>query len=213
MRLGAITSTGIIQPLLLFISSAVGLLINYIVVPFFCVSVAFNVICSISENLKLSKFAKLFPSVALWLTGISLTIFLGVLSLETSLTTEVDSLSVKTTQAVVSNFVPVVGKFFSDSFETVIGATKIVGKVGGTLGILAIIIVSLVPIVKIASVFIVYSLLVALSEPVCQEESVQKYLAGFSNIYKTLLGILIGIIILFVISTGIILNLSSKIVT
>ncbi len=210
---GAITSTGIIQPLLLFISSAIGLLVNYIVVPFLCISVAFNVICSISENLKLSRIAKLFPSVALWATGISLTVFLGVLSLETSLSSGVDALSVKTTQAVVSNFVPVVGKFFSDSFETVVGATKIVGKVGGTIGIIAIIVVSLIPIVKIASVFVVYSLLLALSEPVCSDESIHKYLVGFTNVYKTLLGILIGVIILFVISTGIILNLASSVVT
>ena len=68
--------------------------------------------------------------------------FLTILSIETNLTTSVDSLAVKTTQSAVSNFVPVVGKFFSDSFESVVGASKIISNVGGTLGIIAIIVVA-----------------------------------------------------------------------
>ena len=113
---GAITSTGIIQPLLLFVASAIGFIITYIVIPFLSISVAFNVISSISENLRLNKLSKLFSSSSMWIVSVILTIFLGILSLETSLSSSVDSLAVKTTQTAVSNFVPVVGKFFSDSF-------------------------------------------------------------------------------------------------
>ena len=149
---GAITTTGIIQPMVLFIASGVGFIVNYLVVPFFSISVAINVICSISQNLNLNRMSKLFSSTAIWITGILLTFFLGILSLETTLTSSVDSLTVKTTQAAVSNFVPVVGKFFSDSFETVVGATKVISSIGGTIGIISVIIVSIVPIIKIASV-------------------------------------------------------------
>lgn len=54
--------------------------------------------------------------------------------------------------------------------------------------------------------------LAALVEPICQEENVVKYISTFSNVYKNILGILIGITILFVISTGIILNLVNSVV-
>ncbi len=209
---GSITSTGIIQPMLLFLASAIGFIVNYVIIPFFTISVALNVISSISENLKLGNMSKLFSSSAIWIVSILLTIFLGVLSLETSLTSSVDSLAVKTTQTAMSNFVPVVGKFFSDSFETVVGATKIVSKVGGTLGIISVITVSIVPVVKILSVMIIYMALSALIEPLCSEESIVKYISSFATVYKNLLGILIGIIMLFVISTGIILNLVSTVV-
>lgn len=109
---GKISTTGIIQPLLLFLASLVGFIVTYFVIPLLSISVAFDVICSISENIKLEKLSKLFSSVSLWTVGVVLTFFLGVLSLETSLSSSVDSLSIKTTQAAVSNFVPVVGKFF-----------------------------------------------------------------------------------------------------
>ena len=210
---GAITSTGVIQPLLLFLASAIGFLINYMVIPFFSISVALNVICSISQNLRLDKMSKMFPKVALWTVGISLTLFLGILGLESSLSSSVDSLTLKTAQTAMSTFVPVVGKFFSDSFETVIGATKLIGKTGGVIGIIVIILVSIVPILKIACISIVYNVLAALIEPIYTDDDVIKYISGFGEIYKTLLGILIGIVILFVISVGIILNLGGSIFT
>lgn len=206
---GKITTTGIIQPLLLFLASFVGGVITYFVIPLLSISVAFNVICSISENIKLEKMSKIFSSVSLWTVGVVLTVFLGVLSLETSLSTSVDSLGVKTTQAAVSNFVPVVGKFFSDSFEVVVGATKIIGKTGGVIGIIGITIVAIVPIFKLASIMGIYMLLAALVEPISNDELTSKYLSSIANTYKTMLGVLIGITILFVISTGIILNLVS----
>lgn len=212
MATGAITSTGIIQPLILFLASLIGFIVNYIVIPFITISVAINVICSISDNIKLSRAAKFFNSSAIWIIGVSLTIFLGILSLETSISSSVDSLAVKTTQAAVSNFVPVVGKFFSDSFETVVGATKIINNIGGAIGIIGIVLVSAMPLIKIGSTVIIYYLLNVLAEPLHPGDKVGEFILGMYNAYKSIFGILIGILIIFVISTGIILNLSNAVI-
>lgn len=210
---GAITTTGMIQPLLLFISSLIGFIVTYVVVPFISVSIALNIISTISDNLKFSEMSKLFNKCSLWLVGIVLTLFLGILGLETSLSSTVDSLTVNVTQAAVSNFIPVVGKFFSDSFETVIGATKIIGKTGGVVGIITIILISSIPLLKITAIMVVYMLIASVSQIICSNEKITKFINGYAEVYKTLLGVLIGIDILFIISTGIILNLCSKIVT
>lgn len=209
---GAISTTGLVQPLLLFLASSVGFIVSYFVIPLICISVAFNVICSISENIKLEKLGKLFSNVSIWTIGVVLTVFLGVLSLETTLSSSVDSLGVKTTQAAMSNFVPVVGKFFSDSFEVVVGATKIIGKTGGVIGIIGIIAVAFIPILKVTSVMFVYMLLASLAEPLLVDDLVIKYISSFADMYKTMLGILIGVTILFVISTGIIINLVNSVI-
>ena len=210
---GAITTTGIIQPLLLFISSLIGFIVTYVVVPFISVSIALNIISTISDNLRFSDMSKLFNKCSLWLVGIVLTLFLGILGLETSLSSTVDSLTVNVTQAAVSNFIPVVGKFFSDSFETVIGATKIIGKTGGIVGIITIILISSIPLLKITAIMVVYMLIASVSQIICSNEKITKFINGYAEVYRTLLGVLIGIDILFIISTGIILNLCSKIVT
>lgn len=209
---GSISTTGIIQPILLFIASSVGFIINYIVIPFLSISVALNVISSISDNLRFNKLSKLFTSSSLWIIGVVFTVFLGILSLETSLSSSVDALAIKTTQAAVSNFVPVVGKFFSDSFETVVGATKIISNAGGVLGIIAVIAVAIVPILKITCIVLIYLLLTAIIEPICDNSVLSKYIESFVSTYKTILGILIGVSILFIISTGIVLNLIGQVV-
>ena len=211
MATGKITSTGIIKPIILFLASAIGFLINYIVIPFICISVSLNIISNISENLNLGKMSKLFNSFSMWVVSVTLTIFLGILSLETTLTASVDSLAVKATQTAVSNFVPVVGKFFSDSFETVVGATHIIANVGGFIGIIVIFVIAIIPILKIFATMLIYMILSSLIEPICKNEQVTKFISGFVSTYKTLLGILIGVTILFIISTGIILNLASSV--
>ncbi len=209
---GAINTVGIIQPLLLFLASLIGFIINYVVVPLISLSVAFNVISRISDDIKLNKMSKILNSGGLWIIGVVFTVFLGILSLESSLSTSVDTLAVKTTQAAVSNFVPVVGKFFSDSFETVVGATKIISKVGGILGVIVVILVVITPVIKIAAIMFIYKILAVLIEPICHQKDVSEYVELFADTYKTLLGILIGVSILFIISIGIILNLAGSVI-
>ena len=209
---GAINTVGIIQPLLLFLASLIGFIINYVVVPLISLSVAFNVISRISDDIKLNKMSKILNSGGLWIIGVVFTVFLGILSLESSLSTSVDTLAVKATQAAVSNFVPVVGKFFSDSFETVVGATKIISKVGGILGVIVVILVVITPVIKIAAIMFIYKILAVLIEPICHQKDVSEYVELFADTYKTLLGILIGVSILFIISIGIILNLAGSVI-
>ena len=137
-----------------------------------------------------------------------LTIFLGVMSLETSISSSVDSLAIKATTSAVSNFVPVVGKFFSDSFETVVGASKIIGNIGGVLGIIAIFIIAVSPIIKIVCISAIYNVFSALLEPVCKDSKILEVLNNFASIYKVMIGIMIGVSIMFIISMGIIINIS-----
>ncbi len=209
---GGISTVGIIQPMLLFLSSFIGLLVKVVIIPLLTISVAFNVINSITDRMNFIRLSNLFSKTSVWIIGIMLTIFLSILSMETSITTSIDSLAVKTTQTAVSNFVPVVGSFFSDSFETVIGATKIVGKTAGYIGIILIILIALIPVIKIGAVMFVFMLISFLSELIGADEKIIKAMDMFAVVYKTMLGVLIGIIILFVISTGIVINISSHII-
>lgn len=209
---GAVTTTGIVQPLILFVTSFIGFVITNIVVPFLSISVAFNIIDSLNSKIGLSKLGKIFSSSSMWIIGVTFTLFLGILSLQTTVTSSVDSLAIKTTSAAVSNFVPVVGKFFADSFETVVGAAKVVNKVGGVVGIISVIAVMIIPIIKIVVIWIIYSILSAICQPICKDEKMIKVISNFAGIYKTLSGILIGVGLLFVISIGIILNVGSSII-
>ena len=152
-------------------------------------------------------------STSLWTVGVVLTIFLGILSLETSISSSVDSLAIKATTSAVSNFVPVVGKFFTDSFETVVGASKIIGNIGGVLGIIAIFVIAVMPIIKIVCISVVYNIFSALLEPICKDSKILNVLSNFASIYKVMIGIMTGVSIMFIISMGIIVNISTTTLT
>jgi hypothetical protein len=70
----------------------------------------------------------------------------------------------------------------------------------------------IIPVIKIISISIIYSLLICFLEPVCSDEKVLKTISSFSGTYKTMVGILIGVSMLFIISIAIILNIITSIV-
>ena len=208
---GEIATSGIISPLILFVTTLIGTIISYIVVPLFTLSYCFNVISSMSDRVKLEKFSKICKSSSLWIVGVIFAVFLGILEIEGSLSTSVDSVTIKATETAVSNIVPVMGKFVSDSIEVVMGSTEVIGKTIGILGILSIFLVCLIPIIKLIIYSIIYYLLSAFSEMLNIDQKITKLMENVSSLFKTLIGITVSISITFVISISIIINLIGKV--
>lgn len=204
---GEITTSGIISPIVLFLTTIVGVVITYVVTPLLTISLVFKILDSISVNVKLQKIGSFLGSTSMWIVAVIFALTLAVLELETSVSTSVDEVAVKTTQAAVSNLVPVVGKFVSDSLEIVMGASEIIGKAVGVIGIIVLIIVSVLPVIKLIIVNITYSLLEGFSEALGADKKIVGIVGAFKSQYKCITGILIGVILTFVIALGIIIKL------
>lgn len=107
---GSITSATMLEPMILFIITLVGNIITKIIIPFALISIALNVISNVSDKVQIGKLAKYINSTTIWILGIILTIFVGVSSLEGTITSGVDGLTAKTAKTAVSTVIPVVGK-------------------------------------------------------------------------------------------------------
>lgn len=208
---GKITSIGIIQPILLFISNFICVITKYIVIPFFTISIVINIVSRISENIKLDSFSSMFRKLSLYIFSTCIAVFVLVLSMETSVTKSIDNMYFKTTQNIISNTVPVVGKFLSDSLNTVLGATELIGKVGGIVSIISILLIVGIPVIKIVVIVFLYKILIAFSEPINTDDNIIKFIEGFEKVYKDMLGILIGVMVLVLMTTGILMSLISRI--
>ena len=208
---GKVVSANLIQPIILFIASLVGFLINYIVIPFVTISVVMKIVSSFSDKVRLNKLGEIFLKSGLWITSVVFTLFLSVISVKGSITTSVDSTVIKTTQTAVSNFIPVVGKFVSDSLESIMGATEVIGKTAGVIGIIVMCAVSVAPIINVLVIFIAHKLLAAFTETLTDNKNVVGIIDCFAETYKVLLGILIGVLALFVMSSGVLIKLIGSI--
>ena len=92
---GSMVSASVVQPVLLFLITFIGNMINTLFLPLILVGTALSIISKISDKVQIDKLAKYFRSSVIWAIGLVLTIFVGVLSLEGTLSSSVDRVNSK----------------------------------------------------------------------------------------------------------------------
>ena len=127
-----------------------------------------------------------------------MTVFVGVLSIEGTLGKGVDAVATKTGKAVMTNFVPVVGKILGDAVETVIGCSVILKNAISAIGIITIISICAIPIIKLSILTILYYLTSAIIQPIADERIV-KLIENMADTFKILLGILFSVSFMLII--------------
>ena len=206
---GSIISANIAQPIILFVITFIGNMLVTLIIPLVLVGTVLGVISNISEKIQISKLSKFFKSSVIWILGISLTIFVGLLSIEGTLSSSVDGITAKTAKAAISNLVPVVGKALGDSIDTVLGSAVILKNAVGVVGVIVIISICIIPIIKLAIFSITYSIAAALAQPI-GEKNVVNLLEQFSDTFKVLLGIIFVVAAMFLIGVAIIIKMSNS---
>ena len=81
MTTGNIVSAGAVQPILLFLITFIGNMITTFLLPLILIGTALSIISKVSDKVQIDKLAKYFKSSVVWVLGIVLTIFVGILSL------------------------------------------------------------------------------------------------------------------------------------
>ena len=209
---GKIVSFTTLEPILLFLITIIANIIGNIIVPAIMVITIFSVTSNISDMIQLNKISRFIKSSIIWFLGILLTLFVGILTIEGSLSSSVDVVAGKTTKAAVSNLVPIVGKVLGDATETVLGATNLLKNAIGVVGVIIIISICIIPVIKLAILSITYSLLSNVCSIVADRKIVQ-VLSEFSGSFKLLLAILCSVATLLIIGITLVIKLTSVIGT
>ncbi|MGN1327626.1 MAG: stage III sporulation protein AE [Clostridia bacterium] len=206
---GNIASASVLQSIILFIITFIGNFINNILIPITLISVALGIISNISDRVQIDKLSKFINSAVVWVLGIVLTIFVGVSSLEGSITNGVDALTVKTTKAAVSNFIPIVGKILGDAVDTVMSCGNILKNAVGAVGVIIILGICIVPIIKLVTLMGVYYLGSALCQPIADTKIV-KLLGQIGGTFKLLLAVMCSISAMLIIGVTLVIKISSS---
>lgn len=205
---GQVTSGTILQPILMFAVVFIGNIINLVILPIVTVSLILNIASNLSDKIQIGNLAKFFKSSVTWFLGFVITIFVGILSLEGTLTSSVDGITVKGIKSAASTFIPVVGKALGDSVDTVLGATSLIKNSIGFVGIIIIIGICVMPIIKLTILSVLYSLVGAISEPLADKKVVNS-LNNMAGIFKILLGIMFFMAVLLIIGIALTLKISN----
>lgn len=205
---GSVVSVNLVQPIILFIINLISNIFQSIIIPIILVGTALAIVSKISDRIQIDKLSKFLKSSSVWVIGILLTIFVGVLSIEGTLGSSVDGITAKTAKAAVSSFIPVVGKVLGDAVDTVIGCSAILKNAIGIVGVIVVIAICITPILKLVIITIIYHLTAALCEPIADSKIVS-LITQMADTFKILLAILCSISVMLIIGITLVINISN----
>lgn len=163
--MGGVVTVSVMHPLIIFMIHMVGSLIYLVVFPLLFFSAVLHIVSAITDRFKLTQLANMLRNIAVTLLGILLTVFLGVISVQGATSSITDGVALRTAKFVTGNFVPVVGKMFSDAADTIISASLVAKNAVGIAGVTILLIICAFPAIKIVALALIYHLSGAIMQP------------------------------------------------
>lgn len=171
LMLGLIASVGQVftvtffHPIIIFLIHISGVIMTTFIFPLLYLSAILIVISHLNTKFKAVHLAELFKTISLTTIGVFLTVFLGVMSVQGTATAIQDGIALKTTKFITGNFIPIVGRTFTDAAETVLSAALLLKNAVGLVGLAIIIFIAIFPAIKIMAISFIYKLAAALLQP------------------------------------------------
>jgi len=203
---GAIASSSVLSPLVLYIVSFIGTVVNNVVYPLIIASAIVTLINHMSYEIKLSNLAKLLKDAALYILGFLFILFLGLVSIQGIALTTLDGVTAKTAKYAIDNFVPFVGGFLADSMDTIISASNVIKNGVGVVGLLIIIGMIAFPIMKMFVLVILFRLSAAIIQPI-SDERIVKCLSDMGSYILLIMACVMVIALMFFLTLSIIILL------
>lgn len=162
---GGLISAAFFHPIILFLMNTTGMVVEYVTLPLLFLAALLSIVSTMSEHYKVTQLADLFTKVAMGTLGVILTIFLGVMSVKGTTSAVADGIALRTAKFVTGNFVPVVGKMFTDATDTVVTASMLLKNTVGIVGVAILLIIAAFPALKIFIIAFIYKLSAAVLQP------------------------------------------------
>lgn len=162
---GNITSVALFHPIIMFLVHTSGIFVKFIVLPLLFLSTLLFIVSTMTEHYKVTKLAEFLRNFSIGSLGVFLTVFLGVLSVQGATSAVADGIAIKTAKFVTGNFIPVVGKMFTDATDTVMSASILLKNTVGVVGLIILLLICIFPALKVLSLAIIYSFSAAILQP------------------------------------------------
>ncbi len=163
---GGLTQVATLDPIILAAVVFIPRIYSNIIIPLILMGFVLEFANNLSNDHKITNLCKLLKQSTLWMQGIIITIFIGVLTVRGITSKTIDAVTLKTTKFAVDNFIPIVGKTFSDAIASIAGYSLIIKNAISSVGLLIIILILLYPIIKLVLMTVIYKLAAALIEPI-----------------------------------------------
>jgi stage III sporulation protein AE len=162
---GGIISAAFFHPVILFLMNSSGLFIQYVILPLLFLATLLSIVSTMSDQYKVTQLAQLLRNWSIGLMGLFLTVFLGVISVQGASAAITDGVAIRTAKFVTGNFIPVIGRIFTDAADTVVSASGLLKNSVGIAGVAILLIIVAFPAIKILMIAFIYKFAAAVLQP------------------------------------------------
>lgn len=193
--------------LIFTVCELLGYLTSALVLPFLGLLTAFAIVQPMSGLFSYGGFVEGVKKIVVWVLGIGMTIFTGLLTIQSVIGSSADSVGIRTAKFAASSFIPVVGSSVSDAYTTVRASLGVIRAGVGGIGIIALLVMVLRPVAVILCVkFAVF--LASVISGMLGEKQLNGLLQSLNAVLTILLSAVVCFGLVFIVSTAVILMLS-----
>ncbi len=200
----AVTASGM-SFLLLFAAQLVNLAASFIILPLMGSYLAMGLISGIVPNSSALALGETVKKASTWTFSLVLTVFLGLLSVQTAVNASADSAGLRTVKFVLGSLVPVTGGALSESLTTLTSSMKLLSSSAAMYVVVTIGITALPIVLELLLWRLTLFLTTAVSELFGIREGAA-LLKCTDHVLSTLLGIILFTASLFIISLAVVTN-------
>ena len=193
---GGFTQAVTMDPIILGATFIIPRIYLNIIIPLILMTFVLQFANNISTEYKIDNLCKLMKQTIIVLQGFILTVFIALLTIRGITSSTIDAVTLKTAKFAVDNFIPIVGKAFSDAIATVAGYSLIIKNAVSSIGLIIIVLLMIYPIIKLALISLVYKLTAALVEPI-GEKRITDSIAAAGDALILIMSTVISVSIMF----------------
>lgn len=140
---GAVSSAGGFSALLLGAAESMAQFVSFGFVPMIGGCMCLGICGGLSPVPGIARIGEFLKKTAIWVMGLATTLFLGVLSIQTSIQAAADNLGLRTSKAVLGGAIPVMGPAIAETLGTAKSCLSLLRSGVGIYGVLAVVLMAL----------------------------------------------------------------------
>ena len=202
---GGVVQAAILDPVILSGVILIPKIYTNVIIPLIMISFILQFVNNLSDEHKINNLCKMTKQFTIWIQGIVITVFIAMLTIRGISGSTIDAVTLKTTKFAVDNFIPIVGKAFSDAITSVASYSLIIKNAISSIGLVVIILIILYPIIKILLMSFIYKFTAALIEPI-SDKRITSCVQAAGDSLILLLSCVLSVSLMFFILLAVIAN-------
>ena len=208
MSKGVVTSLAYNSTIFL-VAQVISTITSDFLLPFTSSFLSLSISGSINESFNISGITNGAKKIIVFTLSLLVTIFVGIFTIQSTISSNVDTMSMKTAKFLSSSFIPIIGSSLGDAFASIVGGLNIIKSAVGGFGIIVCLITLLPPVLTVGF-FIIFTSFASEMATALEIKTMPKALNAIKDCLTILLAFLICYVILIISTTSLIITMGAK---